>query len=180
MPPSLRRFSSDFTIPATTPTGRASDSPSPPPQASSSGHDRHASPHTETSPYAALGICVHEVNSAYFSSLLFLCPPSLLVLLLPFSLSYSPTATQPHSHRHTATQPRRHTATPPRSNTAAYSTRQTSAHCTCPLSYLFLSSLCLLPRFASCLSHLLCLLAVHHSLYLRVHCVSSPLYLVVH
>ena len=146
MPPSLRRFSPDFIILAFAPTGRVSDSPSPPPQASSRGHGRLASPHTETSPYAALGICVHEVNSAYFSSLLFLCPPSLLVLLLPFSLPYGPTATQPHSHRHTATQPRRHTATPPRSNTAAYSIRQASAPFTSPLSYLFVVSLLSLSR----------------------------------
>ena len=73
MPPSLRRFSPDFVILAVAPTGRVSDSPSPPPQASSSGHGRLASPHTETSPYAALGICVHEVNSVCVSCLFRVC-----------------------------------------------------------------------------------------------------------
>jgi hypothetical protein len=92
MPPSLRRFSPDFIILAVAPSGRVSDSPSPPPQASSRGHGRLASPHTETSPYAALGICVHEVNSVRVSCLLLLCPPSPPVLLLactPYLLLHS-------------------------------------------------------------------------------------------
>ena len=136
MSPSLRRFSPDFVILAVAPTGRVSDSPSPPPQASSRGHGRLASPHTETSPYAALGICVYEVNSVRVSCALLLCPPSPPVLLLHFPLSYTPTAAQPHSHSHTATQPHRHTTAPPGSNATAYPARQASALRTCPLSYL--------------------------------------------